>query len=205
MQETVDLLPGFNCGRCGQRRCRDFARALPEGATLDDCPYLSLERFASVREKLEKGIEKVEVITGVVDGLQADFTLAPLANEPSCREDLHPLDRDYVPKMGDLIKYRPLGCPITHFAKVIEVSHGIITVHIVGPRNIMGEEFEPKEIGICMVAAFEGLVEKGFVPDVCQTVKFLPHECMMGKVHSGVVVLSEGRRVRIEGIDLKVW
>ncbi|OPY49730.1 MAG: hypothetical protein A4E48_02137 [Methanosaeta sp. PtaU1.Bin060] len=28
---------------------------------------------------------------------------------------------------------------------------------------------------------------------------------MMQKVHSGVVVHSEGSRVRIEGIDLKVW
>jgi hypothetical protein len=28
---------------------------------------------------------------------------------------------------------------------------------------------------------------------------------MMQKVHSGVVVHSEGARVRIEGIDLKVW
>jgi len=28
---------------------------------------------------------------------------------------------------------------------------------------------------------------------------------MMQKVHFGVVVHSEGERVRIEGIDLKVW
>jgi len=28
---------------------------------------------------------------------------------------------------------------------------------------------------------------------------------MMQKVHSGVVVHSEGKRLRIEGIDLKVW
>jgi len=27
----------------------------------------------------------------------------------------------------------------------------------------------------------------------------------MQKVHSGVVVHSEGKAVRIEGIDLKVW
>jgi uncharacterized protein len=55
------------------------------------------------------------------------------------------------------------------------------------------------------VMAFDGIVSKGRVPDVGQTVKFLPEHCMMQKVHSGVVVHSEGNRLRIEGIDLKVW
>ena len=36
-------------------------------------------------------------------------------------------------------------------------------------------------------------------------VRFLPEHCMMQKVHSGVVVHSEGTMVRIDGIDLKVW
>ena len=35
--------------------------------------------------------------------------------------------------------------------------------------------------------------------------RFLPEHSMMQKVHSGVVVHSEGKTVRIEGIDLKVW
>ncbi|MCD4843559.1 MAG: Fe-S cluster domain protein [Methanosarcinales archaeon] len=52
---------------------------------------------------------------------------------------------------------------------------------------------------------FDGMVTKGRVPDVSETVKFLPEHCMMQKVHSGVVVHSEGKRVRIESIDLKVW
>jgi uncharacterized Fe-S cluster-containing protein len=41
--------------------------------------------------------------------------------------------------------------------------------------------------------------------EVGETVRFLPEHCMMQKVHSGVVVHSEGMRLRIEGIDLKVW
>jgi uncharacterized Fe-S cluster-containing protein len=56
-----------------------------------------------------------------------------------------------------------------------------------------------------MVAAFEGTISKGRRPEVGETVRFLPQHCMMQKVHSGVVVHSEGKRVRIEGIDLKVW
>ena len=43
------------------------------------------------------------------------------------------------------------------------------------------------------------------VVEVGETVRFLPEHCMMQKVHSGVVVHFEGARVRIEGIDLKVW
>ena len=85
MQDTADLLPGFNCGRCGRRRCRDFAVALTEGASLDECPYLSLEKFASVRESLEKGIERVEVITGVVDGLHKGWH----SNTRNDKDDSH--------------------------------------------------------------------------------------------------------------------
>ena len=36
-------------------------------------------------------------------------------------------------------------------------------------------------------------------------VRFLPQHCTMNKVHSGVVLHSVGKRLRIEGIDLKVW
>jgi uncharacterized Fe-S cluster-containing protein len=37
------------------------------------------------------------------------------------------------------------------------------------------------------------------------TMRFLPQNCMMKKVHPGVVLHSVGKRLRIEGIDLKVW
>jgi len=59
--------------------------------------------------------------------------------------------------------------------------------------------------GRCMGVAFEGVVSRGRSPEVSETVRFLPEHCMMQKVHSGVATHSEGARVRIEGIDLKVW
>jgi len=40
---------------------------------------------------------------------------------------------------------------------------------------------------------------------VGEMVRFLPQHCTMNKVHSGVVLHSVGKRLRIEGIDLKVW
>lgn len=56
-----------------------------------------------------------------------------------------------------------------------------------------------------MIAAFEGVVLNDRILEIGETVRFIPHQCMMQKVHSGVVVRSEGTQVRIEGIDLKVY
>ena len=64
--------------------------------------------------------------------------------------------------------------------------------------------YPPEDIGICLMAAFEGTVSRGKRPEVGDTVRFLPEYCMMQKVHSGVVVHSEGARVRIKEIDLKM-
>ena len=131
--------------------------------------------------------------------------LDPLPDEESCREILYPFTRKEL-KKGDIIKYRPLGCPIIHFARILEEDNGLITVHIIGPCHRLKTEveFNYLDIGVCMVGGFEGIVQ-GKVPDVGETVRFLPNHCMMQKVHSGVVVQVEGRKIIIEGIDLKVW
>jgi uncharacterized Fe-S cluster-containing protein len=202
------LLPGYNCGECGCRSCREFAEAVKFPADLSLCPFMGQERYEENRAKIEEQLSSqgpAEKITGVLDGLEAEFALAPLPGDASCREDLYPFDREVNLEKGDLIRYRPLGCPVTHFAKVQDYEHGVATVQMVGPLHLLGSSVKYKELGICMVAAFEGLVSRGRVPEVGKTVRFLPEHCMMQKVHSGVVVHSEGRRVRIEGIDLKVW
>ncbi|HNX40017.1 MAG TPA: (Fe-S)-binding protein [Methanothrix sp.] len=210
MLQIEKLLPGFNCGECGLSSCREFAAKLVDVAGLERCPMLSQERFSGRAEEIARllalaGSEKEEEIVGVLDGLRADFALAPLSGEPSCREDLHPFNPEASLKVGDVFRYRPLGCPITHFAKVLKSDRGIVTVHLVGPLHLLHGLPAPQDIGICMVAAFEGTVSRGRRPEVGETVRFLPEHCMMQKVHSGVVVHSEGRMVRIEGIDLKVW
>jgi uncharacterized Fe-S cluster-containing protein len=207
--DILHLLPGHNCGRCGYKQCSDFADALLTEKRIESCPFMDQERFSINRSRIEEmlsvGIGEERII-GVIDGEVADFALSSLAGESSCREDLFPFNRDIKLKMGDVIRYRPFGCPITHFAKIIRTSSGLMTVHIIGPLQLMGEPgFEPLDIGICMVAAFEGIIERGKMPHVGETVRFLPHHCMMGKVHSGIVVSLEGNMVRIESIDLKVW
>ena len=208
MLQIEKLLPGYNCGECGLSSCREFAAKLVDVAGLDRCTILKQERFQGRLEQIAAQLacsEKTEDIMGVIDGLQADFALAPLCGEPSCREDLHPFNPEARLKEGDIFRYRPLGCPITHFAKVLKNDRGIVTVHLVGPVHLLQGLPVPEDIGICMVAAFEGTVSRGKRPEVGETVRFLPEHCMMQKVHSGVVVHSEGTRVRIEGIDLKVW
>ncbi|MCQ8902879.1 MAG: hypothetical protein NQU42_02105 [Methanothrix sp.] len=199
------LLPGYNCGECGYRSCKDFAEHISSADDISRCPFISQERFRDraeeIRRIIEKGVSR-ERIVGVMDGLEAEFSLGPLSGERSCIEDIHPLEQCTL-KAGDLIRYRPLGCPITHFAEVLEFDHGVARVRIVGPLH--GDRSEYRDLGICMVLAFEGRVVRGRVPEVGRTVRFLPDHCMMQKVHSGVVVHSEGSRVRIESIDLKVW
>jgi hypothetical protein len=213
-------LPGFNCGECGYTNCTQFAAALVAGgAETTGCPFLLQDRFKESNERVNEilsgktweAVEDTEDteeeagIIGLIDHLAADFVLSPLRGEPSCREDLHPFDIGIQAEIGDILRYRPWGCPITHFAEVLAVAPGIFTVHVVGPLHRLGRDMEWTDAGLCMVVGFEGLVTRGDMPDVGATVRFLPEHCMMGKVHSGVIVHSEGDRVRIEGIDLKVW
>jgi uncharacterized Fe-S cluster-containing protein len=208
--EIEKLLPGYNCGSCGFRQCRDFAAELKDSDDLQKCPFLSRDNFQEnvkqILVLLGADILADEKIIGIIDGLEADFTLAPLKDECSCREDIHPFDGSIEIGIGDILRYRPLGCPVTHFAKVIDKAAGIYTVHLVGPLHRLGnDDFKFKDVGLCMILAFDGKVAKGKIPKVGQTVKFVPEYCMMQKVHSGMVVGVEGRNVRIEAIDLKVW
>ena len=213
--QAASRLPGFNCGACGFARCDAFAEALAAGAAqLSACTTLDQERFHRNKEMVEQILGRGERQreqtaaeprpVGVLDHYEADFVLLPLAGEHACREILLPITPGKV-GAGDVIRYRPLGCPITHFARIREIKDGLLVVHMVGPRHRIDEDdFRFTEIGVCMVIGFEGEVQ-GRMPDVGETVRFLPGECMMQKVHSGVVVNAEGRTVRIEGLDLKVW
>ncbi|MBI5681458.1 MAG: hypothetical protein HZC47_11245 [Methanobacterium sp.] len=206
------LLPNYNCGICGYARCDEFADALiKKHSPIEDCRFLLQELFNENRTNLEKLLKAENIlpeevkIVGLLDKYEADFILNSLPEEHSCRETLFPFTKEEL-SIGDIIKYRPLGCPIIHFAEILEENHGLIVVHIIGPCHRIDEnaEFDFKDIGVCMVGGFEGIIE-GKLPAVGETVRFLPGHCMMQKVHSGVVVQLIGKRAIIEGIDLKVW
>lgn len=227
-EETLKLLPGFNCGVCGKPSCLLFAKALVENqTTLNHCKVLNQERFSgnlnqlqSILNKNQPGLKikssaviyqktknedslNEENFTGLIDKIKADFLLHPLEGEPSCRETLVNLSGINIDK-GAVIRYRPLGCPLTHFATVLEVNGNLIDVWVTGPPKLLNRDTTAIDLGICMVLSFVGTIE-GQRPKVGQTVKFLPAHCMMGKVHSGVIVLLEADTARIDCIDLKVF
>jgi hypothetical protein len=75
-----------------------------------------------------------------------------------------------------------------------------------GPLNRVSKDnkINFKDIGICLVGGFIGIVNNN-IPSIGQTVRFIPSHCMMQKVHTGVVVQVENNKVIIEGIQLSVW
>lgn len=208
-ESIIKKLPGFNCGSCNHKSCEDFALALAKGKSkIQDCSVLQQERFKDNLDEIQIILsEKVKInegcIAGVIDRYEADIILDPLPGESSCREVLLPFIDDKL-QVGDFVEYRPLGCPVVHFAKVINTNHKLITVNIIGPCKRFDKQISTKNIGCCMVIGFEGLFS-GKNINVSETVRFLPNHCMMQKIHSGVVVNIEANKIIIEGIDLKVW
>jgi len=178
-------LPGYNCGQCGYNTCEEYSKKPRK----KDCVFL-IEN-----EKIPKETRSV------IDNVKYDFKLEPLMGEPSCREFIMHFTMNKI-KKDDLIRYRPLGCPIVHFASVLSVIGPILEIHIVGPK--MKDKKNAIDLGLCMVLGFIGNV-LGKIPSVGQTVIFLPSMCMMSHSHSGIVVSAEGKKIRIEGLDLKVW
>lgn len=212
IKKIAALLPGYNCGSCGYDTCMGFGEALfQKQISTDGCPLLQQERYRENHENLKSVLSqgrtskvKDDSRIGVLDGYEADIVLFPLDGEYSCREVLLPMTNLSV-MVDDLIEYRPIGCPIVHYARVIKKEHLLITVYMVGPQQRLGKEAANcVRLGNCMVIGFEGRY-KGRHIRVGETIRFLPHHCMMQKVHSGVVVGIENDNVSIEGIDLKVW
>lgn len=213
IHEIIKRLPGANCGGCGFSRCDEFADALlKHKSRSDECVIFAakknLERKYEIDEILthsnfiDSG-ERCKKLAGVIDHYEADFILEPLDHENSCREVLLPMSAIMV-DVNEIVKYRPLGCPIVHYAEVIKKQSLLLTVKIIGPCERLGNEFHYHDVGLCMVIGFEGKHKCSNIR-VGDTVRFLPQHCMMQKVHSGVVVELTNDRVVIEGIDLKVW
>lgn len=205
------LLPGYHCGACGFIKCDDFAEAVAKGKSVPQkCRFILQEKFKTNLQQInslmhgELNVEQ-EVCVGTLDDYVADFLLKPLLDEVACREILFPFYQGRNYEIGELVKYRPLGCPIPHYAKIIDVNKGLITVHVIGPcHRINNTEDTFEDIGVCMVGGFIGLIE-GKKPKIGKTVRFIPKSCMMQKVHSGIVVQMEGEKAIIEAVDLKVW
>ncbi len=78
-------------------------------------------------------------------------------------------------------------------------------MHLVGPVHLLQGLPAPEDIGICMVAAFEGTVSRGRRPEVGETVRFLPellHDAEGALRSGGALRRSDGedRGDRFEGV-----
>lgn len=207
----IEFLPGYNCGKCNYKNCESFASALISNDTsLSKCTPLCQEKYKTNKEHIQNILSNIsldscikEKFVGVIDNYEADIALKPLKGESSCREVLQTFT-DQLLKIGDIVRYRPLGCPVVHFGKIIKANSALITVHIVGPCDRLSQFNNSIDIDCCMVVSFEGRYY-GKDIKIGETVRFLPKHCMMQKIHSGVVVNIEDDKILIEGIDLKVW
>jgi uncharacterized Fe-S cluster-containing protein len=206
LQNKIEkLLPNYNCGSCGFNSCKAFASHIIKNNTdIEKCPLLNQHQYTENKERL-KQLVKIqkdncsECISGLLDSYEADIVLHPLPNEHSCKETLLPMSTIYV-ETGNIIEYRPLGCPVVHYAQVLEKNGNLIIVHVIGPSF----KKQSVNVGLCMVIGFEGTYT-GKQVKVGETVRFLPLHCMMQKIHSGVVINIEDNKIKLEGIDLKVW
>lgn len=211
IEKIAGLLPGANCGKCGYARCELFAEALLfKKASLQSCSLFQQDRFKENLDRvrtllLEDGnpARDEPAFQGLIDNYRAEYILHPPDGEPACRETLVPFANIQILK-GDTIRYRPLGCPIMHVADVLSSELGMITVHVKGPRRKETPYEKTINLGVCLIIGFSGILQ-GRNFEIGDTIRFIPGHCMMQKVHSGIVVQAEDKRVHIELIDLKVW
>jgi len=179
MAEISKMLPGYNCGECGHRQCKDYAEEISIKGDISKCRYLELERFIDTKAEIQQFLsthivvlDKVEDLplacqgcgegmTGLKGDRKADFSLGPIPGEPSCREDLYPFARPTDIEPGDVLRYRALGCPVIHFAKVMRYIQGIATVHLAGSHQLLGEEFQYKDVGLVHGHGFRWISQQG--------------------------------------------
>lgn len=51
MAEISKMLPGYNCGECGHRQCKDYAEEISKKGDISRCRYLELERFIDTKSR----------------------------------------------------------------------------------------------------------------------------------------------------------
>jgi uncharacterized protein len=54
MAEISKMLPGYNCGECGHRQCKDCAEEILMKGDFSKCPHLELERFVETKAEIKQ-------------------------------------------------------------------------------------------------------------------------------------------------------
>lgn len=139
------LLPGKNCGLCGEPRCADLARKAKQGLKfLDDCPFVESGPSLTAGRPPERASQAGGYSGYDVLGHAYEFVLYPLPGEVSARKIVLPFRPDLTERLaiqpGDLVVGRPMGagCPVPHVLRVIEADYltGLLYTWVVGPMAV---------------------------------------------------------------------
>ncbi len=210
-------LPGLNCGICGFRTCRDFARHLPGDPTLiQRCIHLSEDRIGATQDQTadtatcstacaecclpEKGHS---INTRTPDspwqdtlGREFDFFLEHFPEDPGPREIILPhnpmLTREMEIRDGDILIGRPLGmscgCPITHCGEVMQVDRRTGVIVWCVTGPLRPRQEGFKDIGYYIAEGYEGMIKETRAQiRIGARYYFQPRMCMLQWRHSGLV------------------
>lgn len=209
-EKMVEKLPGKNCGLCGAKSCKEFAKILlKDPNAIKRCIFKEKSICSSTGfEFREKDITWKDSL-----GREYDFILDKFIDEPGPRETIVLFNPTNVKKLkirkGDILYGRPAwiscGCPVTHVGIVVEEPdyfNGTITWCIVGP--ILSRE-RGINIGYYNTVAYEGIVKYTRKKlQIGRRYYFQPRYCMLQWRHCGLInqitKTSNGFQVRIEGL-----
>ena len=69
MAEISKMLPGYNCGECGHRQCKDYAEEISIKGDISKCLYLELERFIDTKAEIQQFLSNHIVVEDKVEDL----------------------------------------------------------------------------------------------------------------------------------------
>ena len=219
-KNTIDLLPGLNCGACGYKTCGAFAAAVDsKESELKKCIHIkkAVTEFSRHSNCINcPTTENLGEKLGWKDSLtrEFDFILDIIDGEPGPKETILPynpvLVKELGVKKGDVMIGRPMGmscgCPVTHCGVVSDVDarNDVIHWHVTGPLRPRSEGFI--DIGYYVSQAYEGIIKESKEKiELGRRYWFLPRRCMLQWRHSGLVnavtKLKDGSyKVRREGL-----
>jgi uncharacterized Fe-S cluster-containing protein len=214
--KTVEL-PGFDCGVCGYRTCKDLAEQLDGNPELvKRCIHLSessLKADAPIAapagrscaggspeqcHSCDRGANPYPTGTPWLDSLgrEFDFYLEHFPEDPGPREIIIPhnpmITREMEVSVGDILIGRPLGmscgCPITHCGIATEVDRRTGVITWCVTGPLGPRAQGYKDLGYYIAEGYEGLVtETRSELKIGARYYFQPRMCMLQWRHSGLI------------------
>ncbi len=130
IEELISILPGVNCGSCGNPSCTEYAKALVEGkAEINDCPVGDADLKRKIADKLGLDYAAMERRAGIVfcqGALSRATKRFVYQGVPSCRACQLVVGGDKECPygclgFGDCLRACPFGA--------VEIKDGVSTVN----------------------------------------------------------------------------